>query len=559
MITKVQAAQGEGGGGRVLDHEFGLLAAILAVAAVAGLVANRLKQPLIVAFIGVGILVGPVGTGWVTGVDQIELLAEVGIAILLFLVGLRLDLHLIRTTGPVALATGLGQVAFTSAVGYGIALALGMSHVTALYVAVALTFSSTIIIVKLLSDKRELDQLHGRIAVGFLIVQDLVVVLVMIALTAFGQPAGDHVGIDIALTIGKGLGLLAAFVIMARYVLPRLLQLVARSQELLVLFAVAWAVLAAAITHWLGFSTEVGAFLAGVALASTPFREAVGARLVSLRDFLLLFFFLSLGAQLEFVDAGRQLVEAAVFSIFVLVGNPLIVLVIMGLMGYSSRVAFKAGLTVAQISEFSLILAALGLSLGHIDQATVSLITVVGLITIGGSTYLILNSDAIYQRLEPWLSRFQRRNLRPHPTPPAELPAEVILYGLGRFGRHIAARLTDAGTPVLAVDFDPDRVAAFNRQGITTVFGSAEDLDFLESLPLDRSRWVISTIPTTDSNLALLHALRQHEYAGRVAMVALTDRDAGRLEGTDVDVILKPYALTTEAVIDMIAGGRAPE
>lgn len=537
-------------------HEFTLLAAILAVAAAVGLLANRLHQPLIVAFIGVGILVGPVGTGWVGDVDQIELLAQLGIAILLFLVGLRLDLHLIRTTGPVALATGLGQVIFTSVLGYGIALALGMDHTTAIYVAVALTFSSTIIIVKLLSDKREIDQLHGRIAVGFLIVQDLVVVIAMIGLTAFGQETSDnHIGLDIAFVAGKGIALLAGIAVMMRWVLPWLLHLVARSQELLVLFAVAWAVSVASLSAWLGFSTEVGAFLAGMSLASTPYREAVGARLVSLRDFLLLFFFISLGAELEFVDAGRQLTEAVVFSLFVLVGNPLIVLVIMGLMGYPARVSFLAGLTVAQISEFSLILAALGLSLGHITSPTVSLITVVGLITIGGSTYMILYSHTLYAKLEPLLSRLQRRNIRHRSAPGSDVEADIVLYGLGRFGSHIARRLTDTGQRVLAVDFDPDIVTAWNRNGVATVFGSAEDIDFLESLPLPRARWVISTIPAAEVNLTLLHALRHHHYRGRIALTALTSRDAERLETTDADVVLEPFSTATTAVLDIIAAG----
>jgi Kef-type K+ transport system membrane component KefB len=298
-------------------HEFALIALILAIAAVTGLVATRLRQPLIVAFIGVGILVGPAGFGWVEAEGTIELLAHLGIAILLFLVGLRLDLHLIRTTGPIALATGLGQVAFTSLFGYLIAIALGMDTVTALYVAIALTFSSTIIIVKLLSDKRELEQLHGRIAVGFLIVQDIVVVLVMIALTAFGQDAGDHLGLDIAVVIGKGFGLLAGIALLMRFVLPRLIHQIARSQELLVLFGVAYAVSVAAFSDWLGFSSEVGAFLAGVSLATTPYRDALGARLVSLRDFLLLFFFLVLGANLEFADAAQEITAAVVFSVFV--------------------------------------------------------------------------------------------------------------------------------------------------------------------------------------------------------------------------------------------------
>jgi Kef-type K+ transport system membrane component KefB len=537
----------------VTGHDFALLAAILAVAALIGLVANRLRQPLIVSFIGVGILVGPVGTGWVSGVDEIELLAHLGITILLFLVGLRLDLHLIRTTGPVALATGLGQVAFTSAVGYGIALALGMDHVTAIYVAVALTFSSTIIIVKLLSDKREIDQLHGRIAVGFLIVQDLVVVLVMIALTAFGQAAGNNVAADIGFVLAKGIGLLAGIALAMRYVLPRLIHVVARSQELLVLFAVAWAVALAAVSAWLGFSTEVGAFLAGVSLASTPFREAIGSRLVSLRDFLLLFFFIGLGAQLEFTDAGRQLGEAAVFSAFVLIGNPLIVLVIMGVMGYPARVSFLAGLTVAQISEFSLILAALGFSLGHITTGTVSLITVVGLITIGASTYMILYSHPLYERLEPWLRVFQRRNAHRRTVPRDNGETDVLVYGLGRFGGQIVDRLTAAGANVVAVDFDPDRVNAHNRKGGTAVFGSAEDIDFLESLPIDRARWVVSTIPSADANLTLLHALRHHGYSGRIALTALSERDTRRLESADADIVVKPLSTAADALLDTIA------
>jgi Kef-type K+ transport system membrane component KefB len=533
-------------------NDFALLAAILAVAALIGLIANRLRQPLIVAFIGVGILVGPVGTGWASGIEEIELLAHLGITILLFLVGLRLDLHLIRTTGPVALATGLGQVAFTAAIGYGIALALGMDHVTAIYVAVALTFSSTIIIVKLLSDKREIDELHGRIAVGFLIVQDLVVVLVMIVLTAFGQRAGDDVALDVVLVIGKGVALLAGVGLAMRYLIPWLVHLVARSQELLVLFAVAWAVSIASISAWLGFSTEVGAFLAGMSLASTPFREAIGARLVSLRDFLLLFFFLALGAQLEFTDASRQLGVAAVFSIFVLVGNPLIVLAIMGLMGYPVRVSFKAGLTVAQISEFSLILAALGLSLGHITSGTVSLITVVGLITIGASTYMILYSQPLFERLKPFLGIFQRRNAYRHTAPRSGTEADVIVYGLGRLGSQLVDRLTAVDTSVVAVDFDPDVVNAWNHNGITAVFGSAEDIDFLESLPLAQARWVVSTIPSADANLTLLHALRHHGYEGRIALTALSARDARRLEAADADIVVEPYSSASRNLFDHI-------
>ncbi|MFE7765331.1 cation:proton antiporter [Streptomyces sp. NPDC057438] len=531
---------------------FALIAVVLAVSAMVGLLAVRLRQPLIVGFIAVGILVGPTGFGWVGADGTIELLARMGIAILLFLVGLRLDLHLIRTTGPIALATGLGQVLFTSVVGYLIAIGLSMDMVTALYVAVALTFSSTIIIVKLLSDKRELEQLHGRIAVGFLIVQDIVVVLVMIALTAFGRRAGANLAMDMALVFAKGLGLMAGVALLTRYVLPKVLHQVARSQELLVLFGVAYAVSVATLSDWLEFSTEVGAFLAGVSLATTPYRDALGARLVSLRDFLLLFFFLELGARLEFTDATRQLAVAAVFSVFVLVGNPLIVLLIMSAMRYPVRVGFLAGLTVAQISEFSLILTALGLSLGHITGATLSLITVVGLITIGGSTYLILYSQQIYARLERWLTVLERTGARKRDLERHEREIDVILYGLGRFGGAIADRLGRAGHRVLAVDYDPHRVASSAREGVTAVFGSAEDMHFLESLPLSQARCVISTMPLPETGKALVHGLRHHGYRGKVVLTARSPRDAEQLERAGADVVLEPYPLAARATAEVL-------
>ncbi|MFV9455317.1 cation:proton antiporter [Rhodococcus sp. NM-2] len=528
-------------------HDFALIAVILAIAAVAGLLATRLRQPMIVAFIGVGILVGPAGTGWVAADSTIELLARLGIAILLFLVGLKLDLHLIRSTGPVALATGLGQVLFTSVVGYLIAIALGMDSVTAVYVAVALTFSSTIIIVKLLSDKRELEQLHGRIAVGFLIVQDIVVVLVMIALNVFGRQNGDSLAVNIALVVVKGVGLLAALAVLMRYVLPWLLHHIARSQELLVLFGVAYAVSIAAVSDALGFSSEVGAFLAGVSLASTPYRDALGARLVSLRDFLLLFFFLDLGSRLEFTHAADQIPEAVIFSLFVLIGNPLIVVLIMAAMRYPVRVGFLAGLTVAQISEFSLILAALGLSLGHISNATVSLITVVGLATIGGSTYMILYSHQLYHRLARWLRVFEWTGSRASEVTQADSDVYAILYGLGRFGRHVADHLSRAGHRVLAVDFDPHRVGANTRDGVTAIYGSAEDVHFLDTLPLVQARFVISTIPLLETNRALLHALNHHEYRGHIALTAHTVHDAEQLRAAGAEVILEPFSLAADA------------
>ena len=521
------------------------MAVLLLLAAVIGAIGTRLRQPLIVAFIALGILVGPSVLGWVSANDQVDLLAKLGITLLLFVVGLKLDLHIIRTMGPVALATGLGQVFFTSVFGYLIALAFGMAHITALYVAVALTFSSTIIIVKLLSDKKEVDTLHGRIALGFLIVQDLVVVLAMIGLNALNETtSASTLGTGWRILVNGALFLLA-IALVTRYLLPRFLQLLSRSQELLVLFGIAWAVSLAMAGSYLGFSKEIGAFLAGVSLASTPFRDALGARLVSLRDFLLLFFFIDLGAQLDLGLLGAQLTESLVFSLFVLLGNPIIVMVIMGVLGYRKRTGFLAGLTVAQISEFSLILGAVGMSLGHIDRETMALITVVGLITISASTYMIIYSHQLYSWLSPWLEVFERENPyreNKHNADFGEDRVDVILFGLGRYGTGIAQALRSSGLYVMSIDYNPDLIRFGDTSGYPVFFGDAEDPQYVASLPLNQAKWVISTAREEQINLALIHTLHNTDYTGRVAVTAHNMSEAEKLELAGADMVLIPYA-----------------
>jgi Kef-type K+ transport system membrane component KefB len=532
------------------------MAVLLMAAMVVGALVVWLRQPLILGYLLVGILLGPSMLGWVTARDQIDLLARMGIAMLLFVVGLKLDLHLIRTLGPVALATGLGQVIFTSVIGYFLALLLGMTPVAAVYLAVALTFSSTIIIVKLLSDKREIDTLHGRIAVGFLIVQDIVVVLVMIGLSAYGSAgSSDALGRTLVLLLVKGSAILVGIGLLMRYLLPWLLHQLARSLELLMLFSIAWAVFLAMMGDSLGFSKEVGAFLAGISLASTRYREAIGARLVGLRDFLLLFFFIDLGAQLDLGALTGQIGPAIIFSLFVLIGNPLIVMIIMGVMGYRRRTGFLAGLTVAQISEFSLILGALGITLGHIDNEALGLITMVGLVTIGLSTYLILYSHPLYTFLARWLTIFERA------IPHREISAEgaqtervldVILFGLGRYGSNLAHNLRERGMRVLGVDFNAATVAAWQKQGFEALYGDAEDPEYPGTLPLGQARWVVSTVPQRDVNLALLDALHHYGFSGQKAVTAHNPVDAEIFRESGADHILLPFAAAAKDAAEVL-------
>lgn len=542
-----------------MDSIYQEFALLLMVSAVIGAIAVRLRQPLLVAYIVVGIVVGPAVFGWVGAHDQIDLLAQIGITVLLFVVGLKLDLKHIRHIGPVALATGLGQLSFTILFGFFIILALGKGWLEALYVAVALTFSSTIIIVKLLSDKRELDSLHGRIAVGFLIVQDLAVVIAMMVMSGLGSMGEEGGGMTLALTLLARLGG-AAIVLYAlmRYVLPRIVDTLARSQELLLIFAIAWGTALAALGEFAGFSKEAGAFIAGFSLASTTYREAISARLSSIRDFLLLFFFIDLGAKLDFSTLGDEIGSSIVLSLFVLIGNPLIVMAIMGYMGYRKRTGFLAGLTVAQISEFSIIFVAMGISLGHVGPNTLGLTTLVGLITIALSSYMILYSHRLYAWLAPSLGLFERRHpfrelAVEHAQRDGERP-DVAIFGLGRYGSRLAHSLRQQDIHVLGVDFDPEVVRAQQNQGLDARFGDGEAPDYVESLPLAGVPWVVSTLPDRASNLALLNALQEHHYSGQIAIVARDEADAASLRSLGRIEIIMPFNQAADfAALDLAA------
>ena len=544
-------------------HEFALL---LLLSAVVGAIAVRLRQPLLMAYIIVGILVGPSVFGWVGAHDQIDLLAQIGITVLLFVVGLKLDLRHVRQIGPVALATGLGQLGFTILFGFFIILALGRGWLEALYVAVALTFSSTIIIVKLLSDKRELESLHGRIAVGFLIVQDLAVVIAMMVMSGLGGIGGEAVsGSTLALSLLARLGGAALLLyLLMRFVLPRVVDTLARSQELLLIFAIAWGTALAALGEYAGFSKEAGAFIAGFSLASTAYREAINARMASIRDFLLLFFFIDLGAKLDFSTLGAEVGTAIALSLFVLIGNPLIVMAIMGYMGYRKRTSFLAGLTVAQISEFSIIFVAMGISLGHISASALGLTTLVGLITIALSSYMILYSHRLYGWLAPWLGIFERdtpfRELAVENAPSQTQRPDVLVFGLGRYGSRLALKLQAQGMRVLGVDFDPEVVKEKQGSGLDARFGDCEAPDFIESLPLAGVPWVVSSLPEVEANRALLHALSEHHYRGHLAVVARHESDVEALSALGaLEVILPFHQAADFAALDIAARIAAAE
>ncbi len=527
------------------------LTAILLLATLLGYAGHVLKQPLIVIFIAVGVIAGPSLLGLVKSHDHIALLAELGITVLLFLVGLKLDVGLVRSLGKVALITGLGQVLFTSIVGFVIGIAMGLDMVTSIYVSVALTFSSTIIIVKLLTDKKEIDSLHGKIALGFLIVQDFVVVIAMLVITMLAGGEGQAKA-SITQTLVHFVLLAVLLYIFTKYLATPILTRISRSQELLILFGICWATLLTTTFDYLGLGKELGGLVAGVSLASTAFRETISSRLTSLRDFLLLFFFISIGTKFDLSLIAEQLDAAILFSLFVLIGNPLIVMIILGMMGYRKRTGLLAGLTVAQISEFSLIFIGMGIAFGHVQEEALSLVTFVGLATITASVYMINYSHWLYTFLEPALFVFEKSNVSSEiETQIEELqsqPFDVLLLGRGRYGTAIASNLLKKNKKVLVVDFDPQAVNEWRELGGNAIYGDVSDPGLLDELPLNNIAWIISTIPHTNPslysdnpNLTLLSAIREKGYKGKIGMVAHHEKVVRGMRAYDLDMILMPY------------------
>ncbi len=538
----------------MVEGSFVSVALILALAVAAGAIAKLLRQPVVVSFIIVGILAGPTAFNLVEGAEEIRLFAKFGIAILLFLVGLKLDFHMIRSTGKVALVAGLSQVAFTAAVGFGIAMLFGFEATTAFYIAVALTFSSTIIIIKLIGDKRELDTLYGRIAVGILIVQDILVVAAMVVIVTIGNPGEGSVVTDLIVTLASSAVFLGVIAFASKFVLEKVLDWISKSPELTLLFGVAWAIVLAAISILIGLSMEIGAFVAGVSLASTAYRESLGARMVSLRDVMLLFFFIELGASLTFADALGQLWPAIVLSVFVLVGKPLIVFAIMGWMGYRSITSFRTGVALAQISEFSLILIALGYSLGQVDSAVLSLVTLVAVFTITVSSYLILYTDKLFPLMQGFMHLFERGKASAVDEESQSLSFDAIVIGSGRFGTEVISGLISSGSSVLAVDLDPDALARARELGAETLFGDVGDPDFAKMLPIHQTGTLICTAPDRSTNTLLLESLKSLDYGGELYLTALDNQTAEMFAKEDRVTTIRPLKMAANRIVKQLKG-----
>ncbi|MCF7831875.1 MAG: cation:proton antiporter [Candidatus Pacebacteria bacterium] len=514
------------------------LGIIIGVAFVVSLLMTFLRQPLLIGYIITGLLVGPIIAGSISP-DTFTLFSEIGIAILLFTVGLHLSPKTIKEFGKVSLITGIGQVTITSLAGYGLSLLLGFSHIESLYMSVALAFSSTIIILKLISDRGDMETLYAKISIGFLLVQDFLAIILLFTIPLLSN--NDAGNTSLLFTIFQGIILIAGVLFVGFYLLPKINSFISKNTELLFLFATVWGIGIAGVFMLSGFSIETGALIAGIALSTLSSRHEISARMTPLRDFFIVMFFIVLGSHMTFGDIVSFLPQALALSLLVLIGNPIILMTIMGLLGYKKRTSLQTGFTVAQISEFSLILIAMGVTYGHISGNVLSLVTLVGIITIFGSTYFILYSEKIYSFLEPYLSIFEKKGVQEK-----EIPIQsynVILFGGNRIGHDFIQTLKENQESLLVIDHNPELIKKLESQGISTLYGDVSNFDFLSSLPLASASMIISTIPNADIN-TLIHTTVKNQNKKAIVMVVSHDvGEALQHYNNGIDYVILPHFL----------------
>lgn len=532
------------------------LASILTVATICGIIAKALKQPLILAYIFTGVVISILG--FFSGVDTsiLDLLSNLGVAFLLFLIGVELQLSDLKYVGRAALLTGVGQIIFTAFVGFVLISTLGFSQISSLYMALAVTFSSTVIIIKLIGEKHDLQSLYGKIAVGYLLVQDFVAVVALMFLSAFGQGTAPDIWLVFGIFL-KGLILLGFVYLASRTLLKWLFKLTSSSVELLFVSAIAWAFVVSALGALFGFSVAIGAFLAGVAIASSPYRIQISARIRPLRDFFIILFFIILGASLSIGQAQVLVSHVLILSLFILLGKPLLMFAIMLTLGFRNRTAFLASITGAQISEFSLIILASGAALGHVQTEAVSLLAAVGIATMALSSYLILYGDKIYKRVEKHLTRvFPETHHDPYVANREILSGHVILVGAEQMGsdilKFLKGKIRDKNQ-IVVVDFNPEIIDTLRASGFNAVFGDIADPEVLEQLEFGRAQLVVITDPDIGDNEHLIKFAKEKNFRGPIIGTSYWVHDAVKLYEAGADYVVVPEEVGGDHVAKILS------
>lgn len=532
-----------------MDSIFVQLAIILGLASALGFIVARFKLPLLIAYLLGGLILAVTAVFDVGSSEVLHFLPEIGIAFVLFLVGMELDVREIRSLGKPIITAGTLQIIITTILGSSIARLFGMGAVESWYLGVGLAFSSTILVIKLLLDKKDITALYGKLAVGILLLEDLLAVVLLVFLTVSTSVLGLGLqqAAPIFTLIVKAILMFILALVLSKHILPSVFKAVSKQSELLFLTALAWCFIYISFAIALGFSVVIGAFLAGVTLASSPFHFHIQGKIKPLRDFFVTLFFVYLGTQVNFADLGKIYPVVILFTAYTLIVKPIIFLLILGAFGFRKHTMFQTALTLTHISEFSLIIILVGLKMGAVSQAALTTIALSGVISMVIASVMITHSYTIAKKLNKFLSFFERdsRHFMEGKRHEEELKDHVVVIGGHKVGGELVKFFNKEKVSHIVLDFNPHHVEKLEKLGVNAMYGDMGDPDVLDDLKLNEAKMVISTAQDLDDNLLLLEELKSRKINIPVVVRGETVPDAQVLYSAGADYVIIP---------DIIAG-----
>lgn len=538
-----------------MNNIFIQLAIILGLSSALGFITYKFKLPLLIAYLIGGLLIALVGFFDVGTSAALSFLPEIGIAFLLFLVGMELDLREIRSFGKPIILVGVLQIFITTILGTFIAQSFGFDLVESIYLGVGLSFSSTIVVVKLLLEKKDLRSLYGKLSIGILLLEDLLAVVILLGLTSTTSSLGTGLTevLPILVFLGKVLILFSVALILNHYILGTLFKAISESTELLFLTALAWCFIFISFAIFLGFSVLIGAFLAGVALASSPYHFQIQGKVKPIRDFFVTLFFVYLGTKVNFAHFNQTYLLISIFTLYAVIVKPVVFMLLLGTLGFRKHTMFHTAINLSQISEFSLIILLVGLNERIVTQEALTVIATSGVASIIISALMISHSSRIYGFVNHWIGFFERKNIYHFGgSNLKELSDHVVVIGAHRIGGEIVRFLKREKHRLLVLDFNPHQVELLLAEGIPVIYGDMGDPEVMDILNLEKAKMVISTSQDIDDNKALLEDLKVRNINIPVIVRAETIKEAHSLYKAGADYVIIPDVLAGDLLLGML-------
>lgn len=504
---------------------------IIILSTILGYFARVLKQPVIIAYIIAGFILGPFGLALITSKNEIMALSELGIAFLLFVVGLELNFGKLKRVGKEILFVSILQVGLTFFFTFGIFIWFGFEFIVSLYLGLATSFSSTMVVIKLLSDRKKIDSLRGRLTVGILIIQDILIIIVLSMV-----PNLEILSTNLVPILMNGIGLISLAIVLNRFVFPPLLKHSAKTRELFFLLSLSTVFLFITISYYLGFSIAIGGFIAGLTLATYPYNIEIVSEVRPMHNFFLAIFFASLGMQIYPQLIQTFLLTIVILFLIVLIIKPLIILGGLRIFKYESRIPIVVAIPLAQASEFTFILIQQGYKVGHLSFEFASLITTFTLLSIAITPYLFTLSYKVADRVAKRKTKIKRKKLR----------GQVLILGCHKAGKYLVENLKEK---VIIVDHDPDVIEDLKERGYHCVYGEGDNRDILEAIGAGDAKLVISTIPDLEANLYITRVVKDINREVTVIAKAFTIPDALRIYEEGADYVVIPMRLAGEKIL----------